>query len=199
MLTIATDAASKLKGWVARTFALIEGFQLVRPCWLKLLRLLVTNVEKERTVLVVNRLQDVKVQALEVWKACAARRVLMPVQVSSCPRTVTVGRQQVVGTREAWDRRAEMLAQDVGEDSWLEWHIQSVELLASISENRNPAAQIYASSQLTCRMAMDAAASADVKISGERIKVELPVQCVSFSLASRAMRASKGMSSMVAH
>jgi len=81
-----------------------------------------------------------------------------------------------------------MLSQDVGEDSWLEWHIQSVELLASISENRNPTAQIYASSQMTCRMAMDAAASAEVKISGERIRASLPVRCVSFGLAGCACR-----------
>eukprot|EP00961_Rhodomonas_salina_P041896 563438-Rhodomonas_salina.1 len=67
-----------------------------------------------------------------------------------------------------------MLAEPSREDGWLERHIESVELLAAISASRNPAAQIYASSFVSCRTALDTIASADVKTTGDKVPALLP-------------------------
>jgi hypothetical protein len=66
MLTIAADAASRLKGWIPKTFGLMERFQLVRPTWLKLLRLLVTDGKKDRPFSIVTHLQELHMRPVAI-------------------------------------------------------------------------------------------------------------------------------------
>lgn len=58
---------------------------------------------------------------------------------------------QTVDTPEEWDERAAQLAGAEPSIDALEWHVQSVALLAALGANRSAACQIFAASHVSCR------------------------------------------------